>query len=202
MCEAGRLVADFVAGTCDKPAVPELADSLTTTVDGAWVVWAYKLARQQGDGFAPMSGIGSYFADAQAECTARRSRTITVATAATGWPLPPPPHPAPDPSCTCGFYALSDALAQFARRLALPGLGWLDAPLVDLTVVLSGRVLAFEWADGGLLFRAARQNVVRVDRWPDPYETEKALLHDRGVPREGLRRLLEANGVPVPRPLG
>ncbi len=68
MCEGGRLVADFVAGTCEKPDVPELAGSLTTTVDGAWVVWAYKLAREEGDRFIPCRGIGSYPAEAQAEC--------------------------------------------------------------------------------------------------------------------------------------
>jgi hypothetical protein len=33
-----------------------------------------------------------------------------------------------------------------------------------LTVALSGRVLAFEWAGGGVLWRAERQTVVRVER--------------------------------------
>jgi hypothetical protein len=33
---------------------------------------------------------------------------------------------------------------------------------VHLDVALSGRVLAFEWDGGGVLFRAARQTVVRV----------------------------------------
>jgi hypothetical protein len=33
-----------------------------------------------------------------------------------------------------------------------------------LTVALSGRVLAFEWAGGGVLWRAERQTVVRIER--------------------------------------
>ncbi len=36
----------------------------------------------------------------------------------------------------------------------------------QLTVALSGRVLAFEWHAGGFLLRAARQTVVRVDVHP------------------------------------
>jgi hypothetical protein len=32
-----------------------------------------------------------------------------------------------------------------------------------LTVALSGRVLAFEWAGGGVLWRAERQTVVRIE---------------------------------------
>jgi hypothetical protein len=31
-----------------------------------------------------------------------------------------------------------------------------------LDVALSGRILAYEWDEGGVLFRAARQTVVRV----------------------------------------
>ena len=33
--------------------------------------------------------------------------------------------------------------------------------------------LVFEWPDGGFLFRAARQTVVRVDRWPDLNEPDR-----------------------------
>jgi hypothetical protein len=33
-----------------------------------------------------------------------------------------------------------------------------------LTVALSGRVLAFEWVGGGVLWRAERQTVVRIER--------------------------------------
>jgi len=33
-----------------------------------------------------------------------------------------------------------------------------------LTVALSGRVLAFKWRGGGVLWRAERQTVVRIDR--------------------------------------
>jgi hypothetical protein len=162
MCSGGRLVADFVAGTKDRPDVPELVDSLTMTADGAWVVRAYKVAREDGDRFVPLTGRGSYPADARAECLAppRPSRR---------W-LPERPgngHSAPDPACTCGFHALSGQ----SWRLPVPA-------LVRLTVVLSGRVLAFETvggpfafetAAGDLLFRAARQTVVRVDREPDDF---------------------------------
>ena len=84
MCEGGRLVVDFVAGTCEKPNVPELAESLTTTVDATWVVWAYKLAWEEGDHFIPCRGIGTYPAEAQAECAAAGGRTKQAALAATG----------------------------------------------------------------------------------------------------------------------
>jgi hypothetical protein len=46
----------------------------------------------------------------------------------------------------------------------LPGLP-VDYDFAALTVALSGRVLAFEWAGEGLLWRAERQTVVHVD-WP------------------------------------
>jgi hypothetical protein len=36
--------------------------------------------------------------------------------------------------------------------------------LTALTVALSGRVLAFEWAGEGVLWRAERQTVVRIER--------------------------------------
>jgi hypothetical protein len=204
MCSGGWLVADFVAGRCEQPCVPELADNLTMTADGAWVVWAYKLAREVGDRFVPLSGRGSYPADAEAQCLAsmrgtwaRRSLERQAAS-----------HKAPEPSCTCGFHALSAPIAEslagsgLARsgvarsgvarsglagallpgsrlagpRLAGPRLAGLPfaAPqagfggsgMVCLTVALSGRVLAFEWASGGLLLRAARQTVVHVYREP------------------------------------
>jgi hypothetical protein len=45
----------------------------------------------------------------------------------------------------------------------LPGLP-ADRGLRALTVALSGRVLAFEWAGGGVLWRAERQTVVRIER--------------------------------------
>ena len=160
MCSGGQLVADFVAGTKDRPdwpEWPELAGSLTTTADGAWVVRAYKVAREDGDRFIPLTGRGSYPADAQAECLAE-ARSFRR------WQPERPgnEHSAPDPACTCGFHALSEQSWRFAG----PG-------LVRLTVVLSGRVLAFETLDGAfaggtagrnLLFRAARQTVVHVDR--------------------------------------
>jgi hypothetical protein len=149
MCRGDRLVADFEAGTSTKPAVPEaLEEHLTMTAAGLWVVWAYKLARQRGDLFIPLRGDCSYPADARAECRPRGTRGA---------------HRAPDPECTCGFHALSD------RRL--PGLT-ARRDCSALTVALSGRVLAFEWAGDGVLWRAERQTVVRVGRlalpdWPE-----------------------------------
>jgi hypothetical protein len=138
MCSGGLLLADFVAGPREKPRVLQLADSLTTTLDGNWVVWAFKLARVAGDQFVPLTGRGSYPADATATCMAGTRR----------------PHAAPEPLCTCGFHALSEP--------DLPGLpNRSEAAL--LTVALSGRILAFEWQAGGVLLRAERQTVVRVD---------------------------------------
>jgi hypothetical protein len=151
MCRGGRLVADFEAGTGIKPDVPEaLQEHLTVTVDGLWVVWAYKLAWQRGGLFVPLRGDSGYPADARAECRARGARGA---------------HRAPDPGCTCGFHALSD------RNLpGLPVRGGLSA----LTVALSGRVLALEWAGEGVLWRAERQTVVRVGRLVLPGWAEAA----------------------------
>ena len=141
MCRGGRLVADFVAGTGARPGLPEdLDEQLTMTVSGLWVVWAHKLARPVGDLFVPLTGGPGYPADARAQC---RARGVWRA------------HDAPDPGCTCGFHALS------SRRL--PGLP-AGRGFTALTVALSGRVLAFEWAGEGVLWRAERQTVVRIDR--------------------------------------
>jgi hypothetical protein len=137
MCTGGRLLADFVAGGDEQPDVPgRVAEAFTTTTDGAWVVWAYKLARRYGDRFIPLTAGGSYPADAIAACRGGSAGRK---------------HRAPDPFCTCGFHALSSSdlsgLPAFRRILCLQ-------------VVLSGRVLAFEWPQG-VLFRAERQTVVR-----------------------------------------
>ena len=141
MCSGDRLVADFVAGTHVQPGLPEeLQEHLTATVDGLWVVWAHKLARPEGDLFVPLTGGPGYPADARAECRFRGVRGA---------------HAAPDPECTCGFHALSSA--------RWPGLR-AHRGLTALTVALSGRVLAFEWAGEGVLWRAERQTVVRIDR--------------------------------------
>jgi hypothetical protein len=141
MCRGDRLLADFVAGTAARPDLAkELEEHLTTTVDGLWVVWAHKLAHQAGDMFIPLTGRSGYPADARAECLVRGVR---------------PGHDAPDPGCTCGFHALSSA--------RLPGLP-VRRGLTALTVALSGRVLAFEWAGEGVLWRAERQTVVRIER--------------------------------------
>jgi hypothetical protein len=145
MCSGDRLIADFVAGTSARPGLPgELEEHLTTTVDGLWVVWAHKLAWQVGDLFVPLTGGSGYPADARATCRFRGGRGA---------------HHAPDPGCTCGFHALS------SRRL--PGLP-AGRGFTALTVALSGRVLALEWAGGGVLWRAERQAVVRIER-PAPF---------------------------------
>jgi hypothetical protein len=142
MCSGDHLVADFVAGTDARPGLPdELTEHLTTTVDGLWVVWAHKLAQSAGDLFVPLTGGTGYPADARATCRFRRA------------------HDAPDPGCTCGFHALSVPML-----LGLPAVGGFTA----LTVALSGRVLAFDWAGGGVLWRAERQTVVRIGR-PDRF---------------------------------
>jgi hypothetical protein len=163
MCSGDRLVADFVAGTAAQPDLPgELEEQLTTTVNGLWVVWAYKLAWQLGDLFVPLTGGSGYPADARAKCRRRNVRGA---------------HDAPDPGCTCGFHALS------SRRL--PGLPVdrlpVDRDLAALTVALSGRVLAFEWAGGGVLWRAERQTVVRIDR-PAPAGRAETVLGKRRHP--------------------
>ena len=158
MCTGGRLVADFVAGTDARPDLAEVFDDyLTTTTDGLWVVWGYKLARQEGDLFVPLTGRSGYPADATATCRLRGGRAD---------------HDAPDPKCTCGFHALS---SRKLPRLPVHG------GFAVLTVALSGRVLAFDWAGGGLLWRAQRQTVVRVER-PDGFDRAGSLrpaLDDR-----------------------
>jgi hypothetical protein len=156
MCRGDRLVADFVAGTDARPDLPEeLGEHLTTTADGLWVVWAYKLARRMGDLFVPLRGDAGYPADARAECRRWGVRGS---------------HDAPDPGCTCGFHALSSQRLQ-----GLPD----RRAFTALTVALSGRVLAYEWAYEGVLWRAERQTVVRVDSLG---------MFDRVVPVPGRRR--------------
>jgi hypothetical protein len=143
MCRGGRLVADFTAGAGARPGVPEeLEEHLTVTADESWAVWAYKLARPQGELFIPLTGGPGYPADARAKCRL--------------WDA----HDAPDPQCSCGFHALSDR--------NLPGLP-VPGPFAVLTVALSGRVLAFDWRGRGTLWRAERQTVIRVEQpdWSD-----------------------------------
>jgi hypothetical protein len=158
MCRGGRLVADFVVGTDARPELPEgLEEHLTATVDGLWVVWAHKLARRAGVLFVPLTGGSGYPADARAKCRYWGVRGA---------------HDVPDPGCTCGFHALS------SRRL--PGLP-AGRGLSALTVALSGRVLAFEWASGGVLWRAERQTVVRIQP-PARSDRMEAVLGKRGHP--------------------
>jgi len=136
MCRGGRLLADFVAGGCEKPSVPyRVEPSLTMTPDGVWVVWARKYARAAGgDLYTPLTAGTPYPRDALASCRAGHD------------------HVAPQPDCSCGFHALSQAWGPL-----YPG-----TTALELEVALSGRVLAFEWTATGVLFRAERQTVVRV----------------------------------------
>lgn len=139
MCIGGRLLADFRAGTCEQPEVPDVVgECLTTTVDGHWVVWAHKVAKPDGDRFRPLVRGACYPADAVAECRAIFGRGSGR-------------HAAPDPACTCGFHALS-------RPWFIQSAG-----AVCLEVALSGRILAYEWPQQGVLFRAERQTVMRVE---------------------------------------
>jgi hypothetical protein len=143
MCRGGRLLADFEAGVRDQPDVPEIvARSFTATADGLWVVWAHKVAHRTGEGFRPITGGEMYGWDAVAAC--RHSRS----------------HRAPDAGCTCGFHAVSEWAVGIRAGFEA----------AHLHVALSGRVLAFEWMGGGVLFRAARQTVARVttakSEWP------------------------------------
>lgn len=139
MCNGGLLLADLHAGACERPEVPEVVgECLTTTLDGRWVVWAHKVARPDGDQFRPLSPGDRYPADAVAEC-----RALLGPGAGS--------HTAPDPDCSCGFHALSQPWFFLSRGA------------VSLEVALSGRILAYEWPQGGVLFRAERQTVMRVE---------------------------------------
>src|SRR5262245_59616958 len=116
MCSGGMFVAEFQAGTADRPAVPRVVEPhLTQTADGIWLVWAQKVARPAGDGahFLPLAGGDPYPRDAVAHC--RRGGA----------------HDAPSIRCTCGFHALGNA--------ELPvGVGFAFRRMVHLDVVLSG----------------------------------------------------------------
>jgi hypothetical protein len=139
MCTGGRLLADFQAGTDEQPDVPELVGAcLTFTADGSWVVWARKVARAvTADGFLPLTPGGAYPADAVAQCRFAFG------------------HDAPNLDCRCGFHAVSTESSLVAGRPVFPG-------GVRLDVALSGHILAYEWPEDGVLFRAARQTVLRV----------------------------------------
>jgi hypothetical protein len=134
MCSGGRLLADFCTGSDEQPVLPEAVEScMTWTADETCVIWAHKVARSASRHSFTALTGGDSY-PADAVAECRIRR-----------------HLAPQPDCTCGFHALSHDWAGF------PMVG------VRLDVVLSGRVLAFEWARGGVLFRAERQTVVRVN---------------------------------------
>jgi hypothetical protein len=178
MCEGNRLAADFVAGMDTRPDLPEVLDEhLTPTADGLWVVWAYKLAQQEGDLFVPLTGPPGYPAVARAVC---RSHIVRGA------------HDAPDPDCTCGFHAISsrDVPRLYGRGFAV------------LTVALYGRVLAFDWAGGGVLWRAERQTVVRIEK-PTVFNRREALtlLGTRRLPDDPDGRVAAVRPA-VPRDSG
>jgi hypothetical protein len=46
-------------------------------------------------------------------------------------------------------------------------------------VVLSGRVLVYEWSGGGVLLRAERQTVVRIGSYPSAFDDLLADIEDR-----------------------
>ena len=164
MCEGDRLIADFVAGTDARPNLPGvLEEHLMPTTDGLWVVWAYKLARQEGHLFIPLTGGVGYPANARAFCRgAVRSA-----------------HDAPDPECTCGFHAVSSRDLPLLRH---------GRAFEVLTVALYGRVLAFEWAGGGVLWRAERQTVVRVEQ-SDRLDGMEDMFPAVGVQTRGVAAL-------------
>jgi hypothetical protein len=65
-----------------------------------------------------------------------------------------------------------------------------------LSVALSGRVLAFTWAGGGVLWRAERQTVVRIDRPDQPDRTEGVLGKRRHPDDPGGRLAVVPAGTP------
>jgi hypothetical protein len=176
MCRGGRILCEFVAGAEDRPDVPEpVAECLTTTDDGLWVVWAHKVAIAFGDLFVPLTGGDPYPRHAAAMCKRGGG------------------HDAPQRNCTCGFHALSRPFPDFGRD--------------QLEVVLSGRIVAAEWESGGVLFRAARQTVIRVQertkrRRPTPPPPADpsgrlAALRQTGPRGAGPVRLLLPGGRPL-----
>jgi hypothetical protein len=140
MCSGGRFLVELNAGTAERPDVPEVIQaSLTLTADDTWIVWAHKIARPEGDRFRPLTGGDPYPREAIASC-------LTGAR-----------HQAPQRRCSCGFHALS-----------APATPVMSFGAWQLDVALSGRILAFEWPGGGVLFRAERQTVIRVAAPWDP----------------------------------
>ena len=151
MCTGGRLLCDFTAGTTQLPRglTSEIERCLAPTIDGRWVIWAYKVAFREGEDFRALTG-DAYPSDAQARCRLD------------------PLHVAPVAACTCGFHAVSApnaGVVGLLNRLERWRFKTIKiGPSVSLlSVVLSGRILAFEYGRHATLFRAERQTVVRVD---------------------------------------
>ena len=76
MCTGGRLLCDFTAGTTQLPRglTSEIERCLAPTIDGRWVIWAYKVAFREGEDFRALTG-DAYPSDAElaAELTAIRA---------------------------------------------------------------------------------------------------------------------------------
>jgi len=151
MCSGGRLLADFLAGGLDEPKVPE---AVQRCVDAdrrrEWVVWARKVA--------PRGDAGSVHADDPALfLPGRRGRRMPLAAVVGEFRMTRPAR------LHVRFPFLSDPLPSGRGPLSFLGGG-----LLHLDVARSGRVLAFEWQGGGVLFRAARQTVIGSRVRSDP----------------------------------
>jgi hypothetical protein len=92
-------------------------------------------------------------------------------------------HNPPEPTCTCGFHALSTRIPVQSR-------------LLQLEVVLSGRVLAFECHQRAVLFRASRQTVIRVNHDPTLSRWKPPLPDDPGNRLARRRRRTPRGGGP------
>src|SRR5262249_39394235 len=111
-------------------------------------------------------------------------------------------HPAPQPDCTCGFHAVSEGGGPFGIGRGLRG------DLAPLDVALSGRVLAFEYITGGVLFRAERQTVARRElrrgrRWrsvAEPRRDDPGGFAARLLPRRPRDAGPERLTLPITQP--
>ncbi len=133
MCRGGRLIADFEAGTSTTPDVPaELLEHLTVTVDGLWVVWAYKLARRRGGLFIPLRGDDGLSGRCQGRVPRRGPAALT------GPPIPGAPAVSM-PSRTPGCRAASPGRLLGADRGAVRPVLAFDGPAPGCCGGRSGR---------------------------------------------------------------